>query len=216
MTFLDVVQVVTGVMVSLGGGGAIVAGFSGFLGRLWADRALEDHKQEYARLNQQMQHDHDEAMKRLQVQLDAIGLVHNLRIKEEFPMLTALWKKVAAVRVAADKLALLSLPLDEQHHDETQGKFDEAEEDFQKFVSEEMIFAPHLIAQIARTLAEKAQGISFSVMLNLIEGDVKARKDTWGEISGIVKEFNEGCDALEYHIRKHTGAIPAVQETDQH
>jgi hypothetical protein len=42
MTFLDVVKLAGAIMTSLGGAGAILFGLSGFLGKLWADRAIED------------------------------------------------------------------------------------------------------------------------------------------------------------------------------
>ncbi len=58
----DVFEVAAAVIVSLGGGGAIVFRLSGFLGKLWADRALqtqkeeserqlEEQRQQYAQLN---------------------------------------------------------------------------------------------------------------------------------------------------------------------
>jgi hypothetical protein len=38
VTFLDVVKLAGAILVALGGAGGIVAGLSGFLGKLWADR----------------------------------------------------------------------------------------------------------------------------------------------------------------------------------
>jgi hypothetical protein len=42
-------QIVTTALVSLGGGGAIVWGFSNFLGKVWASRIMEKEKASYAR-----------------------------------------------------------------------------------------------------------------------------------------------------------------------
>jgi hypothetical protein len=56
MTFADVAKITLTVVASLGGGGAIVFGLSGFLGKIWADRALEKQRQEYAALNLQLTH----------------------------------------------------------------------------------------------------------------------------------------------------------------
>ena len=56
MTFTEILETAASVVVGLGGGGAIVIGFSGYLGRVWADRALEKQRQENAKLNLQISH----------------------------------------------------------------------------------------------------------------------------------------------------------------
>ncbi len=89
MTFEDIIKITATVMASLGGGGAIVFGLSTFLGKLWADRTLENQRQEYAQLNMQMQHS-----------LEALGLFHSLRTKEEFERLAKLWKSFANLSFA--------------------------------------------------------------------------------------------------------------------
>ena len=55
VTFKEVVAVSSAIVVSLGGGGAIVYRLSGFLGKLWADRALQEQQQKFAQLNLQFQ-----------------------------------------------------------------------------------------------------------------------------------------------------------------
>ena len=84
MTFLDISKIALTIIGSIGGGGAIIFGLSGFLGKLWADRALEKQRREYAQLTQQAQHQPDAALKRVQMELDTLGLMHSLRTKEEF------------------------------------------------------------------------------------------------------------------------------------
>lgn len=42
MNWKDAVTLGTTIVASLGGGGAIVFGLSGYLGRLWADRELDE------------------------------------------------------------------------------------------------------------------------------------------------------------------------------
>src|SRR5580704_11559963 len=76
----DAFEMAAAVIVSLGGGGAIVFGLSGFLGKLWADRALQSQKaegerqlerqrQEYAQLNISFTHQLDLASKQVQAEL---------------------------------------------------------------------------------------------------------------------------------------------------
>ena len=88
------------VIASLGGGGAIVFGLSGFLGKLWADRALEAQKQQYAQLNLSFTHQLELASKQVQAELDRVGHLHKLRTESEFERLSELWKTVARLRIA--------------------------------------------------------------------------------------------------------------------
>jgi hypothetical protein len=159
MTFLDVVKLASVIMVSLGGGGAIVFGLSGFLGKLWADRALEKQRHEYGQLTQQMQHQLDAALKRVQVELDTLGLIHNLRTKEEFTHIGALWKSIANLGFALH--ALLSAEILFQAG-ETE-KWNEYKVEFvdtyktalngsQRLLTEEMIFIPAAIAEVAQDI----------------------------------------------------------------
>jgi len=47
MHFTDLAEIVASVLVSLGGGGAIVLGLSNWLGKIWADRLMEKEKVRY-------------------------------------------------------------------------------------------------------------------------------------------------------------------------
>jgi hypothetical protein len=51
VTAKEVVEIAATVIATLGGGGAIVLGPSGYLGRRWAEGALEKQRQEYAQLS---------------------------------------------------------------------------------------------------------------------------------------------------------------------
>jgi hypothetical protein len=111
----DAFEMAAAVIVSLGGGGAIVFGLSGFLGKLWADRALQSQKaegerqlerqrQEYAQLNISFTHQLDLASKQVQAELDRIGLLHKLRTESEFQKLSDLWKTIAQLKFAFHRL----------------------------------------------------------------------------------------------------------------
>ncbi len=79
MTVVEVFDVALAVTGSLGGGGAIVFGLSGYLGRVWADRALEKQKLEsatvIAELNQKLSVITEQAKGTLQL----LALEHQIR-----------------------------------------------------------------------------------------------------------------------------------------
>ena len=102
-------------IASLGGGGAIVLGLSGYFGKIWADRGLERQKQEYAKLLERQKQEYAElsirltnqlelASKRVQVELDRLGVLNKLRSESEFQELVELWKGIARLRFAFGRL----------------------------------------------------------------------------------------------------------------
>jgi hypothetical protein len=56
MSFADIAKLAAAVIASFGGAGAILFGLSNYFGKLWADRALEKQRQEYAELNLKLTH----------------------------------------------------------------------------------------------------------------------------------------------------------------
>ncbi|NNA55628.1 hypothetical protein [Pseudomonas koreensis] len=46
---MEVLEVVSGVIISIGGGAAIIGGFSNWLGKVWADRLMEQEKSRFAK-----------------------------------------------------------------------------------------------------------------------------------------------------------------------
>jgi hypothetical protein len=100
MTPKDAFEVAGSVILSLGGGGAIVLGLSGYLGKVWADRGLEKQRQEYTRLNLEFNHKLDLASRRIQMQLDTLGHLYKLQTESEFHKISELWKKLSYLRTA--------------------------------------------------------------------------------------------------------------------
>lgn len=80
-------QVALAVLVSLGGGGAIVFGLSSWLGKVWANRILEADRRRY-----------NEELERLHGQLEAAVYANRVQFETEFNALSDIWAKVSAVR----------------------------------------------------------------------------------------------------------------------
>jgi hypothetical protein len=220
MTAMDVVKVAGAIMASIGGAGAMIFGFSSFLGKLWADRALEEHRHKYATLSQQMQHDLDNASKRLQMELDTIGLVHSIRTKEEFGRLAALWKMLANLSSAFNAISgpkEYMGPGYEKDWREYQGakalaNFEKAARDAQQFFFEEMIFIPERIAKVAgHTLS-----FPFSI-LNFLDNGVNQHLHTeFGDIvRKLLRNFEDSRSELEQLIRMHIRG-ESLGETSNH
>jgi hypothetical protein len=95
MTLKEILQICAYIILSLGGGGAIVLGLSRYFGQIFADWALAKQKQEYAQMNLKFQNELDLASKRLQVELNRLEHLHKLRTQAEFEKMFMLWKQIA-------------------------------------------------------------------------------------------------------------------------
>jgi hypothetical protein len=111
MTYLDILKWIGTVLFSIAGGGTIVLGLSGWLGKVWAERLMERERHEHAReleLDRAAHNQDLEALKskferthrRLQNELDKTIYGHQLKTQTEFTALMELWKKVPPLESA--------------------------------------------------------------------------------------------------------------------
>lgn len=225
MNFKDVVEVGAAVITSLGGGGALVLWFSNYLGKIWADRALEKQRHEYSQLNIAFQNQLDMATRRLQVELDALGLIHKLRTQEEFTRLSGLWIQIVNLRnqyagllaQSGFRLGFADPEVQKRVDVENRQQFNKYVNESQRFLAEQGLFIPKPICDIAQTainaaLIEQANFASFSPYLG--ENTVPTSGHDRKVFSDIVleyhkakansfKEFTEAVEKLEELMRKH-------------
>lgn len=210
MNLKDIVEVGAAIIASLGGGGAIVLGLSGFLGKLWADRALEREKHHYAGILQEAKSNLDKAANRYQVELDTLALAHKLRTTEEFSRLGSLWKHVAILSAAFNSAARQGfeiVPADpterKQYKDELRQQFFEALAKAQNFFLEEKLFIPKAIADCAESTLREAIKESRFYQLWANDSDQGVRNDYRIESAKALTVFNDGAEALEKLMREH-------------
>ena len=73
ISWTEVLKIVAGVIAALGGGGAIVAGLSSWLGKVWANRLMAEEKAKY-----------EKELERLAKQLERKNYVSKVRFDAEF------------------------------------------------------------------------------------------------------------------------------------
>ena len=203
-------QLVTAVIVSLGGGGAIVFGLSNYLGKLWADRAIEKEKHKYAEILQTARGELDKATNRYQVELDSLSLAHKLRMTEEFSHLGQLWKYMAILSYRFNStagLGLRTVPADLDEREEYKARlrcyYEKARVEAYSFFLEEKLFIPKFIAGCAEsTLMEANKEGNFYDMF-YSHDDPEIRRHYTGNVGEFLKKFNDGMDALEKLMREH-------------
>jgi hypothetical protein len=223
MTLVEYVKLATTILAALGGGGAIVLGLSNFLGKIWADRALQDYRHKYDELNIQLQNrlaDNSRRLqaelemisKRVQVELDALSLVHSLRTKEEFAHLAALWKDISklgfALREMISALVLFEVTqATPEKWDEYKASFvnpyKSALEESQRFLAEHMIFIPATIAEVALDIVHGLQAEQLHYIAEVWISQPEAAQNHSIHRLDVWKEFTEKSTTLEYLIRTY-------------
>ena len=222
MTFPDILKVVGTIMASLGGGGAIVYGLSGFLGKIWADRALQDDRYKYEQLNLQLQNQLADNSRRLQIELDAIGLVHSLRTREEFTHIAALWKSFANLDFALHAMLSAEILFNvgeaekwDSYKVEFVDNYKKVLSSTQQLLAEEMIFIPVTIAGLAEDIVQGLQSehLPYAVgsWINYPDLEPKYR----GLKSKVMNDFAEKHVKLEGLIRAHIRGEALASTTDR-
>jgi hypothetical protein len=102
MTFYEYAKFALAVLGSIGSGGAIVLSMSGYLGKIWADRALQNERHKYDLALQEDRHRYEQMNLHLQQQLNTLSKIHDLRLTQEFTHVDALWKSVTALIICID------------------------------------------------------------------------------------------------------------------
>jgi hypothetical protein len=214
----EILQICATVIASLGGGGLIVFGLSGYLGKIWADRGLEKQKQEYTQLNLKFQSQLDLATRRLQIELDALGHLHKLRTESEFEKVRELWKRVALVRGAFWSLPkaglfLASADKNKQHeyHLEMSKQFTKRVAEAQILWSEETLSIPENIADASGDLLKIAQEEAVQAFLypdpfdkdSMVGFDSTATKTFFDDRAKNLKAFDAGAEQLKAIMRKY-------------
>jgi hypothetical protein len=210
MTIRDAVELATAIVTSLGGGGALVFGLSGHLGKLWADRALEQERHKYADLLMNAKDNLERAASRYKVELDRLGLVHKLRTTEEFSHLGSLWKHMAILSSAFNSMSSMGIrfvPADESEREKHQARlranFEGARAETHKFFLEEKLFIPKSIADCAESALTHAlrEGLFYQAFYDHHDPQVRSKYSE--EVPKFLDEFNKGMTNLEIAMREY-------------
>lgn len=82
MLFKNILEIAASIILAFGGSGVIVLSLSGYLGKVWADRALEKQRQEYARLNLELTQQLELATESVKSALQIRATEHQVRFSK--------------------------------------------------------------------------------------------------------------------------------------
>jgi hypothetical protein len=218
MSVKEVLEVAATVIGGLGGGGLIVFGLSGYLGKRWAESALNRQRQEYAQLNIALTQQLDLTTRRVQAELDTLSHLRKLKIELELEKVRELWKKIAIVRTAYHNVpkaggGLAFADAEQQHKHQVNASLD-----FSKSLSElfnvwsqEMLSIPEHIADATLKLIDIARLEEYYALLYpdpfapgamaAFDGNTSAA--FFNQRADRLGQFVTGAKEIESMMRKH-------------
>ncbi len=104
MTIADAWNVASAVLVSLGGGGLIVAAFSNWLGKVWADRLMQRDLARHAEELEKLRSNLEQSQRLLQGEIEKTLFVTKTHFETEFQILREIWQEVSVVRASMAQL----------------------------------------------------------------------------------------------------------------
>jgi hypothetical protein len=227
MTPKEILEVALTVVASLGGGGAIVFGLSGFLGKVWADRTLSKQKQEYDQLNIAFTHQLGLATRRVQIELDAIGHLHKLRTESQFEKIRELWRCVASLQSAyfglpksGFHLAFEDEVLNKKHRIQASFDFSKRLTETFEVWSRELLSIPEEIAKTAEELIKIARQEEFVAIRFPDPYDNSAmeafagttRREFWDQRNERFNQFQAMATELLTKMRQHQQGLAKQNE----
>lgn len=113
ITVSDAFKIASAVLLSVGGGGVLVLSLSGWLGKVWANRLMQNDIAAHAQELEKLKSSFEAVNKRMQAELDKTVHVHRVQFETEFKALSDIWARLSTVR---SSLAVSSPRFESEHH----------------------------------------------------------------------------------------------------
>lgn len=104
MTLQEICATATAVILSLGGGSAIVVGVSSWLGKVWANHILEDEKAKHQKEIEGYKSELQKELERLNAIQDKALYISKVQYDNEYRIYQEIWQKLHKCTVASVRL----------------------------------------------------------------------------------------------------------------
>ena len=116
---VEIFQTAAAILLSSGVAGVVIVGLSSWLGKVWANRILEQDRRRYGEELERLKHDMERASRRLQGDIDKTLFVHRIHFEAEFRALRQVWRRLSQLR---NHMATLRPMVHIAPHDDTPEK----------------------------------------------------------------------------------------------
>ena len=168
MIFKKIVEIAAAVIVSLGGGGAIVFTLSGYLGKIWADRSPEDLRQEHTKLNVKLAHKLALVTEQANHLYQMAALEHQIRFSKlhetRGEVIAKLYSQLVDLQYAGQRYVLIGghepdQPTRDREYSQTSAKMNEVF----FFIEQHPIYLPEHICTLLKEFIDAIKGVVISV-----------------------------------------------------
>jgi hypothetical protein len=197
MTLTELAEITTAILTSLGGGGLIVFGLSGHLGRVWADRALETTRQEHAELNLKIGHQLGLLTEQAKHTHEILALEHRVRFSNlhetRAERIAELYRRIVAQSWACQRYVY---QLSESNRQDRFFELEKGFEDFFLFAEASRIYLPEHVCTLIESLVKTVRKPVVDVY---VYGDVDIRANDVVRTQKITA-FKTAFEAFEAEI----------------
>lgn len=207
MTTRDAFDTASAVLLSLGGGGAIVLLFSKWLGKVWAKRIMLDDRAKHDRELEKLRSNFIKENDRLKADLDKTLHVSKFHFEKEYEIYREIWGKLIILRKATLSLRPISdPPLDAGETAEDRKKkraliFVEAYADFEKVIENNRPFYHPMVWDEVCALKKLTYGEAVSYRFSNENRDwekywAKAEEN----YDKIIKKTDQICESIRTRL----------------
>ena len=213
MTITEILETGASIITSLGGGAAIVFGLSNYLGKRWADRALQDQRQEHARLNLELAHQLGLLTEQTKNALQMSALEHQVRFsklhEERAQRIADLYGRIVELSVACARYVY---QLGQVNRQEGYSELEKRLSDYSLFFDASQIYLPEhiciLLENLVSALRKPVIGVFVYSGVNAQANDVvqNEKNETFvAAVKAFEAEIPAAKKALKDEFRKMLG-----------
>lgn len=214
MDIQDVLMVSATLVGSLGGGGAIVVGFSSWLGKVWASRLMEGerarHERDLAQLRAEVRSKYEKQLELIKSELGKSVYVHRVQFETEFTAYREIWKKLVEVKKAVLSLRPVWDSIDPNEDEESRKRrrleaFDCAFNPFFQTIDENRPFYPQEVWKELKELATLMHHEAIGYQHN-----TSAKVEYWKEAMENSSKIMAKIDVVENAIRHRLASLTVI------
>jgi hypothetical protein len=208
MLFKEILEGVGAIIVSLGGGAAVVWWVANMFGKLWVDRILEKDRAEYQTQIETFKNQGNELIEKLKANLEKENFIHQLQFQKEFEIYLELWEKINQLYIAALSLRPVVDKYDpgESENDRKKRRLEAVSQAHQELVAEANKFKPFYVPSVyeatmdlIRLSYQEVIGYQYSSPLQA-DGFQKYWDDAQKNAEKIIKQGEMLCEIIRKRI----------------
>ena len=208
MSWLDALHIAGTVIVSLGGGAAIVIAAASWLAKVWAQRILAEDRERFRA-------ETEKVLEGVRGEREKGVFVHRVQFETEFAAYRQIWRDLSAAVTAALRLRPMMdfVPKDKKNEEIKQERLETFDTDYQRFVESVRENKPFVTAELDEPLSETirilhTEAIEYAHLTESKSGG----KDYWESQQENAKKIQDQAETVCAKIRERVGLLVVIED----